>query len=41
MFPISITSNNLDKFLNLIFYQSFENLKIIKHTKFSFHGIKK
>lgn len=39
--PTSITSNRFDFLSNLIFYQNFENFKLVKHTKFSFHGIKK
>jgi len=41
IFPNSITSHYLDVFFGLIFYQSFKNLKIIKHAEFNFHGIKK
>ncbi len=41
IFVTSITFNYFDLLSSLIFYQSFENLKFVKHTKFSLHGIKK
>jgi hypothetical protein len=41
IFPTSITFDRFDFFSNLVFYQSFENFKLVKHTKFNLHGIKK
>jgi hypothetical protein len=41
IFVTSITFDCFDLLSSSIFYQSFENFKFVKHTKFSLRGIKK